>query len=181
MQSNLQITFRDMQPSEALETRIREKTAKLEQFHARITSCRVTVEESRKHHSQGRHFGVRIELRVPGREPIVSRLHHHEDPYVALRDAFGAARRRLEETARADRGEVKIHVTPQHGKVARVMLDEGFGFIETTDGRELYFSRENVVYPVFEELGSGADVQFFEEAAGDGSQARRVSAGKHHF
>ena len=181
MQTALQITFRDMPPSEALETRIREKAAKLEKFHPRITSCRVTVEEAHKHHSQGRHFGVRVEVHVPGREAIVSRLHHDEDPYVALRDAFGAARRRLEESVRLDRGEVKMHVTPQHGKVARVMAEEGFGFIQTTDGRELYFSRENVVYPLFEELGSGADVQFFEDAAGEGSQARRVSAGKHHF
>ena len=181
MQSNLQITFRDMPPSEALEARIREKAAKFEQFHHHITSCRVTVEESARHQSQGRQFGVRIEVHVPGRDAIVSRLHHHEDPYVALRDAFGAARRRLEESARQDRGEVKVHVTPQHGKVARVMSDEGFGFIETHDGRELYFSRENVVYPLFEDLGAGADVQFFEEAAGEGSQARRVSVGKHHF
>ena len=93
MQGNLQITFRDMPPSEALEARIREKVAKLEQFHPNITSCRVTVEEAHRHQQQGRHFGVRVEVRVPGHDAIVSRFHHHEDPYVALRDAFGAPRR----------------------------------------------------------------------------------------
>jgi len=181
MQNALQITFRDMPPSEALETRIREKAAKLEQFHPRITSCRVTVEEAHRHHSQGRHFGVRVAIRVPGNEEIVSNMHHHEDPYVALRDAFGAVRRRLEESVRETRGQVKVHETPQHGKVARMSVEEGFGFIETADGREIYFSRENVVHPTFDRLEPGAEVQFIEELAAEGVQARRVSVGKHHF
>lgn len=179
MQNALQITFRDMPPSEALEARIREKVAKLEQFHPNITSCRVTIEETHRHHHQGRHFGVKIELHVPGHPAIVSRLHHDEDPYVALRDAVGAARRRLEETWRETRGEVKTHVVPQHGKVARIMSEEGFGFIQASDGRELYFSRENVVHPPFERLEPGAAVQFIEEMAAEGPQAKRVSVGKH--
>ncbi len=181
MQQALQVTFRDMSASEALETRIRQKAVKLEQVHPRITSCRVTVEENGKHQSQGRLFGVHVEVRIPGREAIVSRLHHDEDPYVALRDAFGAVHRRLEETTRESRGDVKLHPTPRHGKVARVLTEDGFGFIESSDGREFYFSRESVVYPLFEDLGPGVDVQFLEEAAADGAQARRVSAGKHHF
>ena len=181
MQGNLQITFRDMPPSEALEARIREKVAKLEQFHPNITSCRVTVEEAHRHQQQGRHFGVGVVVRVPGNYAIVWRFHHHEYRYVALREAFGAARRRVEETWRETRGEVKTHATPQHGKVARLMAEEGFGFIEAADGREFYFSRDNVVHPSFEQLGPGVDVQFFEELAGEGSQARRVSAGRHHF
>jgi ribosome-associated translation inhibitor RaiA/cold shock CspA family protein len=181
MQGTLQIVFRDMPPSEALEARIREKVAKLEQFHPNITACRVTIEEAHRHQQKGRHFGVRIEVRVPGHDSIVSRFHHHEDPYVAVRDAIGAVRRRVEETWRETRGEVKVHATPQHGKVARLMAEEGFGFIEASDGREFYFSRENVVHPTFEQLGPGIDVQFFEELAGEGSQARRVSAGRHHF
>jgi len=181
MQNALQITFRDMPPSEALEARIRLKAAKLEKFKSRITSCRVTVEESHRHHSQGRHFGVRIEVHVPNGQPVVATLKHDEDVYVALRDAFGSVRRRLEEGIRETRGDVKAHETPQHGKVARVFTEEGFGFIQTDDGREFYFSRDNVVHPRFEELGSGVPVQFIEEAATEGAQAKRVSVGKHHF
>jgi ribosomal subunit interface protein len=181
MQSALQITFRDMPPSEALETRIRDKAAKLGKFHSHITSCRVTVEESHRHQNQGRHFGVKVEVHVPGGHPVVASLKHDEDAYVALRDAFGAVRRRLEEGQRETRGAVKAHEVPQHGKVARVFADEGFGFIRTEDGREFYFSRENVVHPRFEDLGSGVPVQFIEEAATEGAQAKRVSAGKHGF
>ncbi len=134
MQSALQITFRDMPPSEALETRIRDKVAKLEKFHPHITSCRVTVEESHRHQNQGRHFGVKVEVHVPGGQPVVASLKHDEDVYVAVRDALGAVRRRLEEGLRETRGAVKAHETPRHGKVARVFAEEGFGFIQTDDG-----------------------------------------------
>ena len=106
MQVPLQITVRDFPQSEALEARIREKAVKLGEFHPRITSCRVTVEELRKHHQQGRRFQVSLDVRVPGREIVVNHM-HDEDVYVALRDAFDAARRQLEDMARAKRGDVK--------------------------------------------------------------------------
>ena len=178
MQIPLQITMREMDRSDALEAAINEHAAKLEQFHSRITRCRVTVEQIRKHHQQGRHFAVKIDLRVPGKE-IVATRDHDEDVYVALRDAFDSAKRQLEETARELRGDVKVHAPSFTGTVARLLADEGYGFIETSDGRELYFSRENVVHPTFERLEPGTPVQFIEELAAEGPQAKRVSAGRH--
>ena len=178
MQIPLQITIRDMDRSDALDTAIHEHAAKLEQFHSRITRCRVTVEQMRKHHQQGRHFAIKVELRVPGKE-IVATRDHDEDVYVALRDAFDSARRQLEETARELRGDVKTHTPLQHGTIARLLSDEGYGFIETSDGRELYFSRDNVVHPLFDHLEAGTAVQFIEELAAEGPQAKRVSAGRH--
>lgn len=179
MQIPIQITFRDIPRSDELEAHIRQKAEKLEEFHSRIISCRVMVEEQHKHHHQGRQFRVRIDLRVPGKE-IVANRDHHEDVYVALRDAFDAVKRQLEEVAREMRGDVKAHVVSQHGKVARLLTDEGYGFIETADGRELYFSRENVVHPTFDQLTPGSEVQFIEEMAAEGPQAKRISVGKHH-
>lgn len=178
MQVPLQITMHEVSHSDALEADIREHAAKLEQFYPRITSCRVAVEETRKHHQQGREFTLRIDVRVPGREIVVTR-DHHEDVYVALRDAFDSAKRQLEEVIREQRGDVKAHEIPQHGTVARLLPDEGYGFIETADGRELYFSRENVVHPTFDDLEPGVPVQFIEELAAEGPQAKRVSVGKH--
>lgn len=180
MQLPLQITFRNFPLSEAVEARIRAKAAKLEEFHPRITSCHVVIEELDRHRHQGRQFTVRLDIRVPGRELVVDR-DHHEDIYVALRDAFNAAGRQLEEVARTQRREVKAHEVPQHGKVARLFPDAGHGFIETADGREFYFSSDNVVGQAFDRLEAGAAVQFVEDVAGDGRQhATRVSAGKHH-
>jgi ribosomal subunit interface protein len=103
MQQPLQITVRDMPHSDALDERIRSKAAKLGEFHSNITSCRVTVEESRKHHRQGRHFQVIVDVRVPGRE-FVANHDHDEDVYVALREAFSAIRRQIDEHVRARRG-----------------------------------------------------------------------------
>lgn len=108
MQTPLQITIRDVDHSEALETRIRDKVQKLEELFKHIMSCRVVVEAPHKHHHQGKLFNVRIDIGVPGNEIVVNR-DHHEDVYVALRDAFDAAKRKLEDYARITHGDIKTH------------------------------------------------------------------------
>jgi len=108
MQVPLQVTFRQIQQSAPLEAAIRESAARLDVVGADITSCRVVVEERARHRSNGREFNVRVDLRVPGRELVVNRA-HHEDAYVAVRDAFDDARRQLEEALRIQRGDVKSH------------------------------------------------------------------------
>jgi ribosomal subunit interface protein len=113
MQIPLEITFRGIPHSDAVETRIREKAAKLEKFCDNIISCRVAVEAEHHHQHQGNLYKIRIDLNVPHKHIVVSRDHHdkqsHEDLYVALRDAFAAATRQLEEYVRIQRGEVKHH------------------------------------------------------------------------
>lgn len=95
----LRITFRNMDPSPALEARIRDCAARLEDLGARITSCHVTVASNHRHQQKGRIFQVRIDLTVPGAGIAISREpeldHSHEDARVAIRDAFDAARRKL--------------------------------------------------------------------------------------
>jgi len=108
MKIPVQITIRDMEHSEALETHIRDKANKLDEFFHRIMSCRVVVDMPHKHHHQGKQFNVRIDIGVPGSEIVVNR-DHSEDVYVALRDAFDAAKRQLEDYARKVRGDVKTH------------------------------------------------------------------------
>ena len=179
MQIPLQITVRDMPRSDALDARIRDKVAGLERFHPRITSCRVIVAESRKHHQQGRRFEVDLYIRIPGHAEIVANHHNDEDVYVALRDAFASATRQLEDATREKRGDIKAHEAVLEGKVVRIYPDEGFGFILTDEGRELYFSRDNVVHPPFEHLATGAAVHFIEAAGAEGGQAHRVSSRKH--
>lgn len=176
----LQITIRDMAHSEALDASIREKAARLEAFYPNIMSCRVVVEIPHKHKHQGKLFNVRVDVTVPGHELVFNR-DLHEDVHVALRDAFDAAKRRLEDMVRVQRGDVKSHTPSAHGRVARIDGEQGFGFIETSDGRELYFARDNVVHPGFDQLRIGDEVQFVEEVADEGLQAKRVSVGKHHF
>jgi ribosomal subunit interface protein len=108
MKIPLQITIRGIEHSDALETHIRDKADKLDEFFDHIMSCRVVVEVPHKHHQQGKQFTVRIDIGVPGSEIVVNR-DHAEDVYVALRDAFDAAKRQLEDYARKIRGDVKTH------------------------------------------------------------------------
>lgn len=112
MQNPLQITFHGIDHSEAVETRVREKVAKLEQFFDRITSCRVTIESNHKNssnlHHKGDAFHVRIDLTVPGSELVVKRdSDEHEDVYAALKGAFQAMERQLKEYVARSRGDVK--------------------------------------------------------------------------
>jgi ribosomal subunit interface protein len=108
MKVPLQVTFRDMPQSDAVETRIREKTEKLERLYDRIMGCRVVVEMPQRHKHQGKLHSVRIDLTVPGAE-LVANHTLHEDVYVAVRDAFAAIGRQLEDYLRRSRGEVKTH------------------------------------------------------------------------
>src|SRR6201987_5203033 len=116
MQLPLQITFRHMDSSEAVAARIRERAEELDRVFDRIMSCRVVIESRHTRHRQGNLFRIRVDLKVPGREIAVGRdpagHHAHEDVYIAIRDAFDATRRVLEEHVRQGRGDVKMHAVP---------------------------------------------------------------------
>ncbi|MDT3706398.1 MAG: HPF/RaiA family ribosome-associated protein [Thiobacillus sp.] len=99
MQIPLQITFRDIPHSDALETHIREKAQKLDRHFPGLIGCKVVVGQPGKHRQQGNPFNVHIDLSVPGTEIVVDRQ-ENEDAYVALRNAFDAAIRQLEDYAR---------------------------------------------------------------------------------
>lgn len=110
----VEISFRGMDSSAAVEERIHAKVEKLRQYNDRITSCRVTVEEPHRKRQVGKVFHVKIEIGLPGRRDIIvsrepEENHAHEDIYVALRDAFDAARRRLQDVAAKMEGDVKTH------------------------------------------------------------------------
>lgn len=173
MQTPLQITFRQLPHSDALESRIREKVEKLEAFHDQIVRCHVTVEQVDRHRQQGRQFCVRVELRIPGSELTVN-ADHDEDVYVAVRDAFTAMRRRLGKTVEERRDDFDANSPPQYGAIARIFPDEGFGFIGAADGREFYFSRENAIG--FDALVAGEEVRFIVDGIDPDRQAKRVSA-----
>jgi ribosomal subunit interface protein len=178
MKLPLQITFREMPPSPAIEAKIREKAARLDRFAQHVMSCRVVVEAPHRRHHQGKLYHVRIDITLPGSELVVSRepaAHHaHEDVYVAIRDAFDASSRQLEDYVRRQRGKTKRHESPEHGYVARLAPDEDYGFIETPDGREVYFHRNSVLADGFDRLAIGDQVHFVEELGEKGPQASTV-------
>ena len=178
MQLPLQVTFRNIPPSEALEAKIHEKVDKLEKFYDRLIGCRVALEVPHRHH-QGNLYHIRIDLTVPGGELVVDRTppehQAHEDIYVAVHDAFDAAKRKLQDYARLQRQDVKTHEVPQlPGRVKKLFPMEGYGFLETADGYEIYFHRNSVLDHAFDELKVGGEVSFVEEAGEKGPQASTV-------
>ena len=188
MQIPLQLSFRNMDPPLGLHDRIEEQVAALERFFPRIIGCQVVVERRHHRHHQGDLFHVRIRLTVPGEELVIAREpaehHAHEDVQVTVHDAFAEARRRLEDHARSIRADTKVHAVPAHGRVARLFPYEGYGFIESSNGQEIYFQREAVTDNRFDDLTVGSEVRFFVyEGEGEkGEQASSVTAiGKHHL
>ena len=175
----LRIAFQGMEPSPTLEDRIREKAAGLSRYHAHIVGGRVVIERLQKHSRQGDLFTVRLELTVPGGEIAVSR-ERDPDVYVALRDAFDAARRRLEDRERRERGTTKVHDEEFLGQVVRIFPEEGFGFIASEDGRDIYFNRDNCTHPSFDRLDIGNRVRFLVAEGAEGPQARRVTRKADH-
>ncbi len=96
MKLPLQITSRNVSLSDSAEQSIREKAAKLDQFYDQIMSCRVLVESPHRHQQRGNHYNVRLDITVPGSEIVIKR-EENEDLYVAIRDAFDAAQRKVKE------------------------------------------------------------------------------------
>jgi ribosomal subunit interface protein len=179
MRLPLEVTFRDMPPSEALETRIREKAAKLDRFSDQIMGCRVVVELPHKHHHKGNLYRVRVLISVPSGELVADRSkqdhHESEDVYVALRDAFRAIQRQLEDYARVRRGEVKCHDETPRGRILVLFPAEDYGRISTMDGREIYFHRHALVNQDFDKLEVGTPVRYVETTGDEGPQASAVT------
>lgn len=179
-ESTLQIAFRNIDPSPAIEARVRTAARKLARFHSRITSTRVVISAPEKHHHRKRLYIVRINLAVPGGTIWVNRGGQlnlaHTDVNVAVRDAFIAAARRLEDFVRRHDSRVKHHETAPHGVVSLLNRDEGYGFIAGATGDEVYFHRTSVINDAFNRLRAGAKVRYTlgTKARGSSPQASTV-------
>jgi ribosomal subunit interface protein len=183
----LQITFQNMPPSPAIEANVRERSARLERFAKRIVSCKVVIESPHRHHHKGKLYDVSLEISVPGKDIHVTRSprqdHAHEDVYVAIRDAFNAAGRQLEDHVRRLRADVKTHEAPDIGIVVRLFPEQGYGFIAHPRLGEIYFHEHSVVNGGFRNLSVGNEVRFTaaEGESPQGLQASTVTPiGKHH-
>jgi len=174
----LQVTFTNMTPSNAVRDRIEKLTSRINRFHKHIIACRVAIRAPSHRQRKGRLFHVSIDLTVPGHEIAVNRNppedHAHEDIYVAIRDAFAALTRKLEDTARETRGAVKFHEDEPRGRVTKLFPAKGFGFIVSENGDEVYFHSNSVRGNAFNRLRVGSSVLFQAELGTEGMQATIV-------
>jgi len=180
VQVDPQVTFRGVEPAPHVEERIRERIAKLEEFYDRITACRVTVELPHRHGQKGEIYKIAIDIQVPGRDIVVNREpgknHAHEDILVAVRDAFNAAQRQLEDHVRKIGGvHVKSHPGKARGTVTDLFRDEAYGFIEEGNGRRYFFRADSVTGDGWTRMEIGAPVHFTEMDGEEGPHATAVT------
>jgi ribosomal subunit interface protein len=170
MELGLQITARDIEITEAIRADIAEKAAKLDKFYDRIIRCRVVFEAPKRHQHEGKLYNIHVYITVPGGEIVVKR-EMNKDLYVAIRDAFQAARRKLEDFSRQQRLDVKHHEEPHQAQITSLFPDKGYGFLARPDGLEVYFHENSVVNKDFKKLKVGMKVRFAEELGVKGPQA----------
>jgi cold shock CspA family protein len=185
MQKPLQVSFHQVPVSPEIEQACLEEAAKLEQFDPHIIGCRVVVSEPHRRHQQGHRYDIRIEVRRPGKDVTVSRhLRKRKDdehPEVAVREAFAAARRQLEERVSRHRRQVKTHEPPDHGQVVYLDGLNRHGFLETPEGDQVYFHENALLDVDFESLEPGDELIFVEQQGQQGPQASSVRRpGRHH-
>ena len=182
MQIPLEVTFRNAERSEPVEEVIRERVDKLNRYFEHIISCRVTVEvPNRTPQYDVLNHRVSVDISVPGEELVVSREPNKNDNfndiYVTIRDAFDAAEQQL----RGYAGRIQeTRVLPTDEKptavVEKMFMDKGYGFLITTDGREIYFHENSVSAPGFDRLNIGDTVRFVESRGDEGPQASLVKS-----
>jgi len=174
---------------------VREEAAKLERFYDRITSCRVVVERPQRAPSS-KLYHVRIDLGLPNGELVVKHtpsLHAslqdagigksreeaeavlvHKNPERAIREAFHEMTRRLQDYKRKQEGSVKKSHKMAGATVKEIFPEEGYGFLEAAEDRQIYFNRASVLGGRFGQLRVGARVRFAEEMGDKGPQASTV-------
>jgi cold shock CspA family protein/ribosome-associated translation inhibitor RaiA len=176
MKVPVQVTFRNLDASPAIARAVRRKAEWLERFYPRLIGCRVAVQAPHRHRRRGHLYQVRVDVTLPGGEVVFrrdpARHEAHRDVYVAIRDAFDATRRMLMDEARRRRGQVKAKGGTEYARVVR-KFPQGYGFLETEDGRQVYFHSHSVL-DGFDRLRVGTLVRFAEGRGEKGPQASTV-------
>ncbi len=177
MQIPLEVSFRDVKKTKDLEILLQKKVSKLETICSYITSCRIAIEKTNQHQQNGNPFRVRISLSIPPSHKLVVRRESsegdiHDDLRAVIGNVFDAARRQLEKLVEKQRHQVKTHLTNKiNGFVNKLFRDEGYGFIQSVDGGEIYFHRNSVLHGEFDRLKIGTGVYFHREEGEEGPQA----------
>jgi ribosome-associated translation inhibitor RaiA len=166
MKKPLQIAFRNMESSEAVEALVREKVARLERFHPAIIGCRVVVEVPHRSSESGKvALGISVEVEVAGKPLIVGRAEEDRreakgDQTRAITRAFDAVQRQLEDASNVQMGVVKQHGSAgETGVVVRLFPEQDYGFVEVKGSPDLYFTRNAVVGGLFDRIEAGVMVE----------------------
>ncbi len=175
-----QITFLDFPESDAVWIAIQKKIEKLEHFFSGIIRCEVVISCPHRHRHADRLYHVQIHISMPGEDVIISHDHEkdesHRDIHIAIRDSFRAAERQLQDRVRILRHQIKTHEQiMSEGKISKVFSDDGYGFLSTSDGREIYFGNGSLLNQKMDHLSIGQKVRFMEVAGEKGPLATSMT------
>ena len=174
MKQALEISARDVHINDETQELIRDKASKLDRLYDQIVGCRVKVDMPHRSQRSGMMYSVRIDITVPGGELIVKR-EPDQDLHAAIVNSFEIAQRRIKEYAQKQRGDVKTHIERPVARVSRILPEQGYGFLVTQEGREVYFHENAVRDGKFASLTVGTEVIFAEETGDKGAQASSVA------
>jgi cold shock CspA family protein/ribosome-associated translation inhibitor RaiA len=178
-----EITYRNVEKTNAIDTLVNEKVAKLEHVCNYINSCHIAIEKTHDRPRSGSPYRVRIDMTVPPGHELVAESNPSEsnqyDPLDAvIRDAFNIARQQLVKLTKqqheSDRSKSYEAVQETTALVTKLFRDQGYGFLKTFDGREIYFHSNSVLHNDFERLEIGTGVHFSLEQGEEGPQASTV-------
>jgi ribosomal subunit interface protein len=173
MKLPLEISSKNVHLSDEMEELIREKAAKLDNIYDQIIGCRIMVDIPHRSQRSGMHYNVRIDITLPGGEIVVKR-EPDEDLYAAISNSFEVAQRRLKDHAGKQRGEVKYHEEKPVARISKLFHEEGYGFLQTPEGKEVYFHENALITGRFKDLEIGTPVSYIEQAGEKGPQASSV-------
>jgi cold shock CspA family protein/ribosome-associated translation inhibitor RaiA len=182
MRVPLEITYRNVSKSDEIEEIIREKVSKLEEMYDSIISCRISIEQPQEFQRTGNPYRIRIAVRVPpGKELVVRRESGEGEMHTPLRgvinDAFQTMMRQVMKIKSKQEGggsAKPLSESDESAIVVRIFKDEGYGFVRTVTGREVYFHQNSVVQDDFDRIEVGTGVRIVEQDGEKGPQASTV-------
>ena len=186
MQVPLEITYRNIEKSQAAEEEIRTHVADLEEIYDRITACHVRVDQRADNSNHTIPPVVRIELQIPGHRNVVvahepghlQRKFQNPDLSNAINEAFRIAERRLHDLkeVRAANGPAQTEGGEERflGQVAEIYPLEDYGYLLNKEGALLYFHRNAILSGSFDYLVRGSEVYYVEEDGDTGPLAKKV-------
>ncbi len=180
MRVPLEISFHGISRSESIEQIIRNDVAKLERVCDRLISCRVGVKLDQNSNVTSNPFRVRIEMRVPpGHNLVVTNTsgikEAADDLPTTVKNTFKSAHRRLKQLVDKQQGMKKSHPEQEvSGIITKIFSEEGYGFLRTLEGEEIYFHRNSIVNDAFDRLTPGTGVNYTAEVGEKGLQASSV-------
>jgi len=173
-----EITFPDFEPSQAIRSEIEGYLARLEKIFDRIITCHVAIRAPHLHQKKHIYY-LSLHLEIPGEDIIIThepgKNIAHANIHVAIRDAFNALHRKLRKQIEKRRETTPPRDTYKTATVISFDPNDGYGFIQDAQGREIYFHQNSLIHQQRAEVKPGTKVRFVEEHGEKGTQVTSMT------